>query len=122
METNANALAKKIPDFDDMLKLADEIAELLFKKLILDKEIKTAEAEVVRKATTEEQYFIGGKPPTYSFIDSTYKYTGLNKELIPLREEQAKVISELERAKTKYDIFGEMLDVFRTVSANERRI
>jgi hypothetical protein len=55
-----------------------------------------------------------------AFIESTYKYTGFNNELIPLRNEYAEVTADLEESKLKFNICRMQLDVYRTEAANNR--
>lgn len=120
MRTNLTDIAKAIPDFDDMLILADKIRELLLEKLLLDKEIKEKESLVFREAMSNDKYFNSGKPPAVSFVESAYKYTGFSGELIPLRTRLAEVTADLDHARLTMDTYNSMLDVFRTLSANER--
>ena len=117
--SSANIL-KKLPDFDDMMKVSDEIGDLLLAKLKLEAEIKSKEAETILKVTTDEKYFVGGKPPSMSFADSTYKVTGLAGELIPMRESLAETTANLEKKKIQYDVYKNLLDMWRTLAANER--
>jgi len=122
MELSSTEIAKKIPDWDELTKITDNISEIMLKKMLLEKKIKAEEANIVYTATVEPQYALNGKTPAISFIEATYKYTGFKNELLPLREEMALLTSELEKARNRYEIFKQMLDIWRTVSANERNI
>ena len=114
------AVGIKIPDFDDMLSLAELIGKLTSRKILLDVEIKIGEADVAKTANTNEKYFVNGKPPSMTFVDSTYGYTGFDGELIPKRRELADVVAELETAKLRFDVFRMQIDVYRTEAANQR--
>jgi len=120
MEASVKDIYKVIPDFDAFLKLTDEIGELSYKKLVADKDIKRAEANVVIECTTNTKYALGGKPPSMTFIDSTYKFTGIDGEILPLRETYAEVSATLEKRKLELSVYKDMLEVWRTLSANER--
>ena len=120
MENSPDKVLKAIPDFEEFMKLSNEIAVLMYKKLSLDAQIKEGESDVFRIATTDEQYFQGGKPPSSTAIDNTFKYTGFNKELIPLRNELAKTVSELEGKKLQMDVYKQMIDIWRTLCSNNR--
>jgi hypothetical protein len=120
MELSSTEIAKKIPDWDELTKMTDNIAEVMLKKLLLEKQIKAEEAKIVYTATTDIQYALNSKAPAISFIEATYKYTGFKNELLPLRDEMALLTSELEKARNRYEIVKQMLDIWRTVSANER--
>lgn len=122
MNSNLKELAESIPDFDEMINLADEIGELSFKKMQLENRIKAEESAIVAKVYSDVKYYVGGKPPSMSFIESTYKYTGLDGQLTQKREELAYVTSILEKSKLRLYIYKDMLEVFRTVSANERSV
>lgn len=110
----------KIPDFDDMVNLAEQIKKLTLRKILLDVDIKLKEAEVIEEVTTNDKYFQNGKIPSMSLIEDTWKYTGFERELIPLRKEMANVISELEEAKLKFDVYKMQVDMYRTEAANQR--
>lgn len=120
MDVNITTLVSKIPDFDEFAKLADEIGILLYEKLRLEKDIKAREATIVREVTTNPQYRLENKVPTMSYIESTYRFSGLDGELLPLRDSLAQVISELERKKITLSVYKDMIEVFRTISANQR--
>ena len=122
METTANKFLSQLPEFDDLFAIVNNAAELSAKKLFLENEIKQKEAETVLKVTTEEKYFIGGKPPSMSFVENTYKYLGIDNEILPLRQQLAEMISSLDKLRGTLDIYKEMLGVWQTLSANERRI
>lgn len=112
----------KLPDFEDLFEISDKIRDLAIAKSALSLQIEEAEKMVVVKATTDETYFKGGKPPSMEFIKTTYMVTGFNDEILPLRREIGKVAAELEHSKIDLQIYLAMLDVYRTESANQRKI
>lgn len=118
---NSKDILKKIPDFDDMLGIIDNITELQRRKLVLDVEIKNAESDVVREVTTNPDYFQSGKQPSMSYIDATYKHRGVKDEIIPMRMELANVVADLDRLRNRLDAFKTLLEIWRTLSANERK-
>jgi hypothetical protein len=122
MKANLKDVLEAIPDFDDFMKLADEIGELSFKKMQLDNVIKGKEALIVTQASTDVGYFMNGKAPSMSYIESTYKYTGFDGKLLEERTRLADITSQLEKKKIQLAIYRDMLEVFRTVSANERSV
>lgn len=115
-------MAIKIPDYDDMVKLAGRIRQLTSKKISLDVEIKAREAEITTIMTTDTKYFQNGKAPSMSLIDSTWRYTGIEGELLPKRSDLAEIIAELEEAKILFDIYKMQIDLFRTEAANNRNM
>lgn len=120
MNSNTKTLLESLPDFSEFMSVTEEIGKLLYTKLLLEKEIKKLEANVVTEAMVNEKYFIGGKPASMSYIESTLKFTGLDGEIVPLREELARVTGKLEESKLKLYVYKDMLEVWRTLSANER--
>ncbi len=111
----------ELPDFNDMARIVDRIKELSHRKIILENRIKSKEANIVKEATTNSAYYLNQKPPSMVYIQSTYLFTGFKGELLPLREELAQIISDLEHAKLTFRVFEDMIEVWRTQSANERR-
>ena len=110
------------PDFDKMEEISNNIHHLQEKKLLLEVELDEAEAKVVMEARTNEEYFINNKPPAMNFIKETYMFSGLNGELIEKRRELARVTADLEKAKRSYYLFKQIIDAWRTQSANARSV
>lgn len=121
MNQDINTLIKKLPDYDDFIKVIEEIESNSRRKSKLEIQIKTMESELVKKVTTDPIYFQAGKMPSMNYIEATWKYTGTNNELVPLRLELAEVTSTLEKSKLRMDVYKTMLDIWRTLSANSRR-
>lgn len=109
-----------IPDFDDMQKAISEIQDLSVSRLSLEIDIKSKEAEIIFKVLGDSKYFVNSKIPSMTFIDSTYKYTGLDGELLPLRKELARLVALLEYAKNSFYLMKSAIDVWRSQTANER--
>lgn len=122
MKSTLNEIIAIIPDFEEFTALVNEIGNLSFQKLITEKEIKQLESGVVREMFLNPQYFQNGKPASMSYIDGTFKYTGLNNEILPLRDKYAEISSALDKKKLQLSVYNNMLDVFRTLSANERKV
>lgn len=120
MKSNPDEVLKSIPDYSELIDLSVEISALMYKKLVLDSQIKEGEAIVFRTASSDAKFFQGGKPPSVSFIDNTLRHTGINGELLLLRLDLAKVISDLEGKKIQMDIYKTMIDVWRTLCSNNR--
>jgi hypothetical protein len=120
MDTSSTTLLKTLPDFDDLMRMVDEIREMNILKALLDREIKSAEAMIVRDATNNPKYFIGGKPPSMTYVEAVYKYTGFENELLERRAQLAETTANLEALRIKFDTYKVMLDIWRTLSANER--
>jgi hypothetical protein len=121
MEITSSELAKRIPDFDDLLKLTEIVAETLVKKLLLEKEIKTMEANTVTEMMTNSIYQVGGKAPSMSMVETTTKYTGIHNEILPLREQLAITMGELEKNRGRYDLYRELLDIFQAILFSEKK-
>lgn len=120
MKGTVEEVLKAIPDFEDLMKLSKDISVLMYERMSIEAEIKSGESKVFETASTVETYFQNGKPPSSTYIDNTYKYRGLNGELYPLRLKLAGVVSQLEEKRLQMDIYKLMLDVWRTLSANQR--
>lgn len=120
MKISSEELLSKIPTFDEFMALSAEIGTLMYRKMKLDAEIKAKESENFLRIMTDEAFFINGKPPSATHVESAYRFPGISGELLPMRLELAEVTSELEKSKIKMDIWKTMVDVWRTVSASER--
>jgi hypothetical protein len=109
-----------LPDFDDLQKAIEEIYKWNIRKSSLDIEIKNLEAGIVKEVTTNDKYFVLGKPPSMEKINSTYVYPGLSGELISKRLALAEAYASLEKARLCYEVLKTRIDVWRTQTANER--
>jgi len=121
MQLSEKQILEKLPDYEDFMGLTEEIENISFEKTKLDITIKTLEVEIVRKVTTLPEYFQAGKVPSMSFIESTYKYAGINGELVPMRTKLAELTSLLEKLKMQMDVFNTFVDIWRTLSSNSRK-
>jgi hypothetical protein len=110
----------KLPDFDDMAKLIEEISDTNLRRMMLDIEIKSKEAEIVRLSSTEDKYFVNGKPPSVAYLEATLKFTGMDSELISKRQALAELTSKLDQYRLLYDLMKSKIDVWRSQTANER--
>jgi len=118
MKANLKDILEAIPDFEDFQKLASEIGELSFNKMKLENQIKAKEAETFRKAMSIPNG--DGKFPSASFVTNAYLHTGFDGELIEERMKLADVTAMLDKRKIQLSIYRDMLELFRTFSANER--
>jgi hypothetical protein len=120
METNSKNLMKVLPDFSDMQYIIDEMKSLNVRKMSLDKKIKEEESKAFSRVMGEEKFQVNGKPPAVNFYDNAYKYRGIEDSILPLRQEYLEVVAELDALKLKYDLYKEMLDMFKTLVYQER--
>ncbi len=116
MNSSVEEVLKSLPDFDDFMKLTEEISVLNHKKLSLEAKIKFGESEIFRKAMSVE-----GKPPSIAYIENTLKYPGIDKELLLVRAELIDVTSELDKKRLQMEVYKIMVDIWRSLSANTRR-
>lgn len=110
----------KIPDLEDMIKVAQKIKEVSLEKTRLDLVIEDTKSKTVIELTSKPEYFVNGKPPSMAFINATYLFTGLDGGLYEYRRQLGTVEAELEFLKNKLNIYRDMIDVWRTISANKR--
>jgi hypothetical protein len=121
MITDARQIIEKLPDYEDLMEVAEKIKSVSLLKSRIDVQLRSAEAEVVKIVTTDPKYFQGGKAPSMAYIDTVFKYTGLSGELVEQRKILAELTAEIELLKAKMDIYKTALDIWRTLSANERK-
>jgi hypothetical protein len=110
----------ELPDFDDLQRLIENIGNLSLQKETLEIDIMMAEATTIRTCTTDPKYFSGGKAPTMSFLEATYKQTGLDGEIVPLRYKLADVTARLEILRKTYDLTKNRIEVWRSEQATQR--
>ncbi len=112
----------KLPDFDDMLKLAEEIGSLSKNLVILKDERDVLLADVTIKVTTDPTFFKGDKPPAFNYIESTYHKIGYDDDtrhrLTRLFVEIATTTGELEKSKNLFQVMRDMISVWRAQQYN----
>lgn len=109
-----------LPDMNDMLALIDQIRDLHLSKLRLQNELDAQISDILRTIRTNPVYFENGKPASVSYVEKTYGYSGLDKELLPIREALAQVTTKHEHAKMLLNAYQDMIEIWRTESANTR--
>jgi hypothetical protein len=110
----------QLPDFDDMAKMIENIYEASLRKMMLDLEIHSKEAEIIRQSVSDENFFVNGKPPSIAYLESTVKFTGANGELVEMRKALSESAASLERSRLLYDLMVKKIEVWRSQTANER--
>lgn len=110
----------RLPDFEEMLKIATDIEYLTLQKLTLEVSISEREAESI--SWSMENTKVNGKPPSMEYLKLTIKPIGKDDNLIGPRIELAKVKSELEGKKLLFDVYKAMIGVWQTESANKRAV
>jgi len=110
----------ELPDFDDMQQVIEGIGNVSREVELVKLEIIKGEARAVREGISDMSLYIGGKQPPISFLEATVKKTGIENELLPLRERLAGLESSLEVLRKSYDLLRIRIEVWRSLQANER--
>jgi hypothetical protein len=112
----------RLPDFDDMFKLAEEIGYLNKGLIMLKDERDVLLADITVKVTTDSAFFKGDKPPAFNFIEATYHKTGYDDDtrhrLTRLFEAIAVKTGELEKSKNLFQVMRDMISVWRAQQYN----
>jgi hypothetical protein len=108
------------PDFEMMMNIAEKVGELTRETLQLDIQIKDKEARTVKEVLTNPIYFKDGKCLAMNVIESTYKYQGIEGELIPLRWSFAEKKGELDKYKLMFQAYQDLTKIYQTESSNLR--
>lgn len=115
----------ELPDFDDMIKLASEIGNKKTKIMLNESNLDLVQAEITDIVTKDEKYWVGGKPPSNAHITSTYHILGISEAtkdiLAKLKTEIAILTGDLRADELLFRVNEEMIDVWRTQSASERK-
>lgn len=114
----------ELPDFNDLIKIADDIADakrrLAFNKAIVDDRL----AEITEDVLKNEVYWTRDKAPSMVQIRSTYYVRGRNEEERKwLMEHRLQISNDEAFIKNKemiYNIQRDLIDVWRTHRADQR--
>lgn len=111
-------------DLELMLKLSDDMATAQTTLLKLKHADTLLKAYIAQTVTSDSKYWVNDKPPTMAYISSHYHVLGHDEETRDALNKMAEQIIELEgdllRLRTKFQIEKDKLEVWRTVSANNR--
>ena len=114
-----------IPDFDALEELARQAAGVSASIVYTKNELSMLEANVIRTALTDKRYWIGGKQPSMSYCDSVVAELGNTEEdtsrLLELRNTLAELTEQSKLLKHIIGISKDKLELYRTISANERK-
>jgi Tfp pilus assembly protein PilO len=122
MDKRVEELYNQLPTFADLNALVERIGSLSKEDAYLKVRIDEVVSEVVKISTSNEKYFVGGKPPTMAYIERTYAITGIEGvNLAELRKKLATVSAELEKAKLQFRAYQQMYAIWQTLSANVRK-
>lgn len=117
MTTN---LSEKLPDFDDMDKMARIVADA---KAKLEDAKNALDVEIAMMIGAAE---LAGKKPTGVYIEKVISILGNNEQdaqrLQQIRNEIVEQTRRYQEAKGLLDNMRDRIDVFQTVSANGRKV
>ena len=114
----------ELPDFNDLIKIADEIAEakrrLALNKALLEDRL----AQITEDVLTNEVYWTKEKAPSIAQIDRTYLIRGRNDEerqwLIEHRLQISNDETFIKHKEMIYNVQRDLIDVWRTHRADQR--
>ena len=114
----------KLPDFDELITLAKDIGDLSRNLVIGKAEKDYLNSTIVKKVTTDSNYFVKANPPAMNFIEGVYKDVGYDEETMVamsvIIKKIADISGELEYKKNLFLVYRDMISVWRTESANKR--
>jgi len=118
-------LSELVPDFSEFEELTRQAAVLQGKLYLLKYQLKMFEAELITAAMMNRDYWREGKRPTVSYCDKVVVAIGNTKDdterLLAFRETIAGTTEELQLALGMIDLMKNKLELYRTISANERK-
>lgn len=117
-------LEDTLPDWDDLSKVGNLVAQSKFEANQIKDQIATYIAKCVKDAYTNQSLWINNKPPTQSYIENTVKIVGNTiedaiylKELSDTYREKWRIYEE---SKALLESMKDRISVFQTLSSNKR--
>lgn len=115
---------EKLPDFDDLVSLAQEIGRIKTELMKHKSRLDELKAQITHTVTINSAYFVSGKVPSMSHIEALYNVIGYDEEsrlkLFSLKESIACEEGLLREKELTFQVYRDMIDVWRTESANKR--
>lgn len=113
-----------LPDFDELIALTGEIGGLKTTLMVDKASLSRLEAEITERVTKLPQYHVGGKAPSMAYIKSHYHILGCDDETCGELDKLKSIIAEnegkLREKDLLFQVYRDMIDVWRTESANKR--
>jgi hypothetical protein len=114
----------KLPDFDDMILLTDRVGELSTNASILKARKDELLASITKHVVATAELWEGSKPPAMNFISAVYHQVGYNEEtrlaIWNLNQDIAHAIGNLEKSKMLFQVYRDMIDVWKANEYNRR--
>lgn len=115
-----------IPDFVELEEMTQEASRAKAVATALEHELEQLEAKYIKQALDDKQYWPKNKPPSMSYCNSVVVEVGNTPEqaehLLRLRKEIAENLEKFHTLKDLIQIKRDKLDLYRTKSANERKL
>lgn len=116
----------ELQDLDDFYKLSDGIENTALTLESAKQQLTELLATITSTVTKNELYWVGGKPPSVSYIKEQYQVIGYDQQTYDQLHKLRVDIMAMEALKAKYErefnLGLKLLDVWRTYSANKRRM
>lgn len=114
-----------LPDFDDMVALANDIGGLKTSLMLLEGRQDQLKADITETVTTDPTYWGSDKKaPSNAHIKDTFHINGFDEDtrarLELLRNTIATTTGELRTKENIFRVYESMIGVWRTQSANDR--
>jgi hypothetical protein len=109
-----------LPDFDLLFEIADEIYKLSVKQAKLESKIKFEESMIVKEVVSNPKYWKDGKSPAMNYIEAVYKYIGLDKNLMIMREELIETRTLLDQKQIVLNLYKLQVEVWKSQNYNNK--
>ncbi len=108
----------KLPDFDEMLEVADTVGKLTTDIGLLKAQLDNLLASVTFTIMNDEEYWRGNtKPPAMNYVIATFHRSGFDVEsgekLNLLRTEIANKTGEVGKLKMVFSVYRDLVDVWK---------
>lgn len=119
-----------LPDFDDLLAIADNIGKLSTKKILLEYELERRLAHITSITSINDEYFVNDRPPSMSYTEANYHKLGVDEEfgkefteagLESIRSDIAHMSGDLESEKNKFRVLTQLVDVWKADQYNKNQ-
>jgi len=113
----------KLPDFEEMLGIADDIGKFTVDLYLAKVALDQTEASIIRTVMNNKTYWgESAKPPAFNYVEATFKAIGYDDVTAEaLRQDKfrvAEISGALEGMKLRFQTMKEMVDVWKTQQFN----
>ena len=114
----------QLPDFDEMIALAEEIGSLNTELVLAKEERDFVQGEITKHVFADKELWVGGKQPSMEYIKSTFHHVGYDdntkEQIVASVKKVAELLGKLEYKQNLFQVYRDIISVWRANQFNKK--